>query len=59
VHKTTTGEKRKAIQTTGCDLSSDAGILQKAARAPTACKKAHSLQGEAESALAKAEALKL
>lgn len=60
MHKTTAGEKRKALQKTARDLSRDARALQKAAaRAPAARQEAQRLQGEAEKALAEAEALRI
>jgi len=60
VHKTAAGEKRKALQKTARDLSRDARALQKAAKhLPAARQEAQRLQGEADLALAEAEALKL
>ena len=60
MHKTTAGERRKALQRDALELARDAKSLQKAAaHLPAARKKAHRLQAEADSALAEAEALKL
>jgi hypothetical protein len=59
MHRTTSGDRRQALQRTARDLSRDARTLQKAARAPAARLEAQRLQGEAEKALAEAEALKL
>ena len=59
MHKTTAGEKRKALQKTARELARDARALQKAARAPAARLEAQRLQGEADAALAEAQALKL
>ena len=60
MHKTAAGEKRKALQKTARDLSSDARALQKAAKhLPAARQEAQRLQDEADVALAEAEALRL
>jgi hypothetical protein len=60
VHKTTAGEKRKALQRTARELTRDARALQKAVKhLPAAHMEARRLQEEAEAALAEAEALKL
>ena len=59
MHTTTTGNKIKALKRDARELAKDARILQKAARAPAARRVVKRLQGEAERALAEAEALKL
>ena len=59
MHKTAAGERRKALQKAARELARDAKTLQKAARAPAAREEAERLQGEADKALAQAEALKL
>ena len=60
MHRTPSGDRRKALQRTAQELSRDARALQKvAARAPAARREAQRLQGEAEKALVEAETLKL
>jgi predicted acyl esterase len=59
MHRTSSGDRRQALQRDARELAKDARILQKVARAPAARKEAERLQGEAEAALAEAEALKL
>jgi len=60
MHKTATGERRKALMRDARELARDAKALQKAAKhLPAARLEAKRLQGEADAALAEAEALKL
>ena len=59
MHKTTSGEKRKALKSEARELTRDARTLQKAARVPVALQEAQRLQVEVDAALAEAEALKL
>ena len=59
VHKTNSGEKRKALKSEARELARDARALQKAARVPAVLQEAQRLQEEANSALAEAENLKL
>jgi hypothetical protein len=58
MHTTAAGERRKALKRDARELAREANALQKAAaHLPAARKKAERLQGEADSALAEAEAL--
>ena len=59
MHKTPAGERRKSLIREAKELAKDAKLLEKVAHAPSARQEAQRLQGEVESALAKAEALKL
>jgi hypothetical protein len=59
MHKTTAGEKRKALKSEAQVLARDARTLQKATRAPAIIHEAQRLQEEANTALAEAEDLKL
>jgi hypothetical protein len=59
MHRTPSGDRRQALQTEAWELARDARALQKTARAPAARQEAQRLQGEADLALAEAEALKL
>ena len=59
MHKTTSGEKRKALKSEARELTRDARALQKAARVPIALQEAQRLQVEVDAALAESEALKL
>jgi len=59
VHKTTAGERRKALKAEAQVLARDARALQKAARAPAVLREAQRLKEEADAALAEAEDLKL
>jgi uncharacterized protein YhaN len=59
VHKTNTGEKRKALKDEARVLARNARALQKATRAPVALQEARRLQDEANAVLAEAESLKL
>ena len=60
MHKTAAGEKRKALMRDAREMGRDAKALQKAAKhLPAARLEAKRLQGEADAALAEAEALKL
>jgi hypothetical protein len=60
MHRTPSGDRRKALKRSARELARDSRALQKAsARAPAARREAQRLQGEAEKALAEAEALKL
>ena len=59
MHRTPSGDRRQALQKEARELARDACSLQKAARAPAARLEAQRLQGEAEKALAEAQALKL
>ena len=59
MHKTTTGEKRKALKAEALELAKDAKAAMKAAKTlPEARKKARTLEGQAGSLQAEAEALK-
>lgn len=59
MHKTTAGEKRKALKEEALELARDAKAARKAAKTlPDARKKAHALEGQAGSLKAEAEALK-
>lgn len=59
MHKTNSGEKRKALKSEARELARNARTLQKAARLPAALQEAQRLQEEADAALAEAESLKL
>jgi hypothetical protein len=59
MHRTSSGDRRQALQKEARELARDARALQKASRAPLARQEAGRLQGEAETALAEAQALKL
>ncbi len=59
MHKTTAGEKRKALKAEAQVLARDARALQKTTRAPVVLHEAQRLQEEADAALAEAEDLKL
>jgi hypothetical protein len=59
MHRTPSGDRRQALQSTAQELARDARALQKVARAPVARQEAQKLQREAEKALAEAQALKL
>jgi hypothetical protein len=59
VHKTTAGERRKALKAEALVLARDARTLQKTKRAPSVLLEAQRLQEEANTALAEAEDLKL
>jgi hypothetical protein len=59
MHKTSAGERRKSLIREAKELAKDAKLLEKVAHAPSARQEAQRLQGEVESALAEAEALKL
>jgi hypothetical protein len=59
MHKTPAGERRRSLIREAKELAKDARLLEKAAHAPPARQEAQRLQVEVESALAKAEALKL
>ena len=59
MHRTPSGDLRKALHKEARELARDARALQKAARAPAARREAERLQGEADAALAEAEPLKL
>jgi hypothetical protein len=59
MHKTPAGERRKSLIREAKELAKDAKLLEKVAHAPSARQEAQRLQGEVESALAEAEALKL
>ena len=59
MHKTTAGERRKALKAEAQVLARDARALQKAARAPAVLREAQRLKEEADAALAEAEDLKL
>ena len=59
MHKTTTGEKRKALKAEALELAKDAKAAMKAAKTlPEARKKARTLEGQADSLMAEAETLK-
>ena len=59
MHKTTAGEKRKALKEEALELAKDAKAARKAEKTlPDARKKAHALEGQASSLKAEAEALK-
>ncbi|MDD4459935.1 MAG: hypothetical protein PHQ24_09025 [Proteiniphilum sp.] len=59
MHKTTAGERRKALKAEALGLARDARALQKASRIPAARHEAQRLKEEADAALAEAEDLKL
>ena len=59
MHKTTAGERRKALKAEALGLARDARTLQKTKRAPSVLLEAQRLQEEANTALAEAEDLKL
>ena len=59
MHKTTAGERRKALKAEALVLARDARTLQKTKRAPSVLLEAQRLQEEANTALAEAEDLKL
>jgi len=59
MHRTPSGDRRKALRKEARELARDARALHKAARAPAARQEAQRLQGKAAKALAEAEALKL
>ena len=59
MHKTTAGEKRKALKAEALELAKDAKAAMKAAKTlPDASEKARELEGQADSLKAEAEALK-
>ena len=59
MHKTTVGEKRKALKEEALELARDAKAAMKAAKTlPEARKKARTLEGQADSLKAEVEALK-
>jgi len=59
MHKTSAGEKRKALKEEAQELAKDAKAAMKAAKTlPEARKKARTLEGQADSLQAEAEALK-
>jgi len=59
MHKTTTGEKRKALKAEALELAREAKAAMKASKTlPDAKKKARTLEGQADSLQAEAEALK-
>ena len=59
MHKTTVGEKRKALKEEALELARDAKAAMKAAKTlPEARKKARTLKGQADSLKAEVEALK-
>ena len=59
MHKTTAGEKRKALKEEALELARDAKAAMKAAKTlPEARKKARTLEGQADSLKAEVEALK-
>lgn len=59
MHKTTAGEKRKALNEEALELARDAKAAMKASKnLPEARKKAHTLEGQAESLKAEVDALK-
>ncbi|MGV8128142.1 MAG: hypothetical protein ACP5PV_13175 [Methanothrix sp.] len=59
MHKTTAGEKRKALKAKALELAKDAKATMKASKTlPEARKKARTLEGQASSLKAEAEALK-
>ena len=59
MHKTTSGEKRKALKEEALELSRSAKAAMKAVKTlPEAGKKARTLEGQADSLQAEAEALK-
>ena len=59
MHKTTAGEKRKALKAEALELARDARSAMKAAKTlPEARGKARTLEGQADSLKAEAEALK-
>jgi hypothetical protein len=59
MHRTPSGDRRQALQKEARELARDARALQKVTRAPSARQEAERLQGEADVALAEAQALKL
>ena len=60
MHRTDAGERRKALKRDAQELTREARVLQKAAaHLPVARMMAQKLQGEADAALAEAQALKL
>ena len=59
MHKTTAGEKRKALKAEALELAKNAKAAMKAAKTmPKALEKARTLEGQADELKAKAEALK-
>ncbi len=59
MHKTTAGEKRKALKAEALKLARDAKTAMRASRTlPEARKKARTLEGQADSLMAEAETLK-
>lgn len=59
MHKTTAGEKRKALKAEALELARDAKAAMRASRTlPEARKKARTLEGQADSLMAEAETLK-
>jgi len=59
MHKTSAGEKRKALKAEALDLARDAKAAMRASKTlPEARKKARALEGQASSLKAEAEALK-
>jgi hypothetical protein len=59
MHRTSSGDRRLALQRTARELARDARTLQKVAHVSSALDEAERLQGQAEKALAEAQALKL
>lgn len=59
MHKTTAGERRKALKAEALELARNARALQKASHIPAARHEAQRLKEEANTALAEAEELKL
>ncbi|MEI2761989.1 hypothetical protein [Methanothrix soehngenii] len=59
MHKTSAGEKRKALKAEALELDRDAKAAMRASRTlPEARKKARTLEGQADSLMAEAETLK-
>jgi Ran GTPase-activating protein (RanGAP) involved in mRNA processing and transport len=59
MHKTSAGEKRKALKAEALELARDAKAAMRASRTlPEARKKARTLEGQADSLMAEAETLK-
>lgn len=59
MHKTSAGEKRKALKAEALELAKDAKAVMKAAKTmPEALEKARTLEGQADEMKAEAEALK-
>jgi hypothetical protein len=59
MHKTTAGEKRKALKAEALELAKDAKAVMKAAKIlPDASEKARELEGQADELMAESEALR-